>query len=460
MKDKRTIQGQWFMFGDDQPPAVGVLKHDPETGLTLDVQRHRAPDLGQAFGGAGFQCPAVIRGRDSHGNAVTVFGCFVTQSSSTAALDEYKISATCATLGAHYNLFNDATFNQIRGSYSILDEWLTRQSITMLPQNAGMPAYQQQHPEDVSATLTDGTSVVLTMSLHSRTSPSSVTLSQSQYVHFITPNAAPLRTLSDNYVFKFGKLLSFLSRIDVSVDQIVFPRQGAMHNEVEFLCAMPASTKVKRTLANPAGLVPYQEIAAHLPALIVRWFDYYEDMEAILNLYFTAVAQSDIPVNTRFLLLAQALEAYHSRSGRFVAEIQPKADFKARLKAILDLVANAGEKDWLKENLNFANQKKLATRLNELIADQQANVAQFINDPVRFANVIRWTRNYYTHYGAEEEDKIDRGVGRIAQGTEIITFYFQMRALLELLFISDLQLPASATNRVIHWVNQMQIITA
>jgi hypothetical protein len=460
MKDKRTIQGQWYIFGDGQPPAVGVLNFDPETGLTLDVQRHRAPDLGQAIGGAGFQCPPIVRGMDANGSAVTVFGSFVTKSNSTAALDEYKISVTCATVGAHYNQFNDATFNQIRSTYSVLDAWLIRPSIAMLPQNAGMPAYQQQHPPDVSATLTDGTSVILTMSLHSRTSPSSVTLSQSQYVHFITTNAAPLRTLSDNYVFKFGKLLSFLSRVDVAVDQIVFPQQGAMRGEVEFLCAMPGSTKVKRTLNNPAGLVPYQEIVAQLPALIVRWFDYYEEMEAILNLYFTAISQSDIPVNTRFLLLAQALEAYHSRSDRFVAEIQPKTDFKARLKAILDLVMDGGEKSWLKENLNFANQKKLATRLNELIADQQANVAQFINDPVRFANVIRWTRNYYTHYGAEEEDKIDRGVGRIAQGTDIITFYFQMRALLELLFIRDLQLPASATNRVIQWVNQMQVITA
>ena len=460
MKEKRTIQGQWYIFGDGQQPAVGILKYDPDTGLTLDVQRHRAPNLAQAIGGAGFQSPPVVRGMDAHGNAVTLFGCFVIKSNSTAALDDYKIAVSCAMVGAHYNQFNDATFNEVRSTYSILDAWLIRSSIAMLPQNAGLPAYQQQHPPDVSTTLADGTSVRLTMSLHSRTSNSSVALSQSQFVHFITPNATSARTLSDDYVFKFGKLLSFLSRIDVVVDQIAFPQRGAMRGEVEFLCAVPGSSKVKRTLDNLAGLVPYQEIAALLPHLVVNWFNYYEEMEAILSLYFTAISQSDIPVNTRFLLLAQALEAYHSRSDRFVAEIQPKEAFKARRKAILDLVMEAGEKSWLKENLNFANQKKLATRLNELIADQQAYVAQFINDPARFADVIRWTRNYYTHYGENEEDRIDRGAGRIAQGAEIITFYFQMRALLELLFIRDLNLPASAAARVINWVNQMQVVSA
>jgi hypothetical protein len=112
-----------------------------------------------------------------------------------------------------------------------------------------------------------------------------------------------VRGLSDDYVFKFGKLLSFLSRIDVVVDQIVFPQRGAMRGEVEFLCAVPGSSKIKRTLDNPAGLVPYQEIAAQLPDLVMNWFNYYEEMEAILNLYFTAIAQSDIPVNTRFLCL-------------------------------------------------------------------------------------------------------------------------------------------------------------
>jgi hypothetical protein len=103
--------------------------------------------------------------------------------------------------------------------------------------------------------------------------------------------------------------------------------------------------------------------------------------------------------------------------------------------------------------------KTLAQRLNELIADQQSYVAQFINDTERFANVIRWTRNYYTHYGEDEEDRIDRGVGRIAQGADIITYYFQMRALLELIFIRDLHLPATAVGRVIRWVNQMQVVT-
>lgn len=49
----------------------------------------------------------------------------VTKSNSTAALDDYKIAVTCAMVGAHYNQFNAATFNDVRAAYSILDAWLT-----------------------------------------------------------------------------------------------------------------------------------------------------------------------------------------------------------------------------------------------------------------------------------------------------------------------------------------------
>ena len=81
-----------------------------------------------------------------------------------------------------------------------------------------------------------------------------------------------------------------------------------MTREIEWLRGMPGSTKAKRTLHIQEGLVSYQEIAADLPALAANWFNYYDQMEAILNLYFTAISKGDIPANTRFLLLAQALK--------------------------------------------------------------------------------------------------------------------------------------------------------
>jgi len=460
MKTARTIQGRWYIFGDNQQPAVGVLKFDPDVGLTLDAQRHRAPDLAQALlGGTGFNAPAVIRGVDAHGTAVTLFGCAVSNYNLTAALDDYKIVSACAIVGAHFNQFHDAIYNSVRASYSVLDSWLTRSGIVNVPRNGGLPAYSFEHQPDIIVTLNGGITLALTMGLGTQFTNSSMTLSQSQFAQFTAPNPTPLSTLIDGYIFRFGKLLSFLARTEVFVDQVVVPQAGAVPREVEWLSGAVGSTKAKRTLHHQAVLVSYQEIAADFPALVVNWFNYYEQMEAILNLYFTATAKSDIPAETRFLLLAQALEAYHSRSDRFFNVVQPPHEFEARRDALVAAVP-AGERRWLREKLGFANMKILAQRLEDLIADQQAHVPQFINDTALFANTVRWTRNYYTHFGEDEEDRTQAGRGRIAQGANIIVYSSQMQALLELLFIRDLNLPAVAAGRSVARAQQFQVIGA
>jgi len=461
MKTPITIQGRWYIFGDNQEPAVGLLKFDPDAGLTLDVQRHRAPDLAQALlGGIGFNVPTVIRGVDAHGAPVTLFGCAVSNYNITAALDDYKIVSACAITGAHFNQFHDAIYNNVRASYSVLDSWLTRSGIVNVPRDGGMPAYSLQNQPDINMTLNDGTTITLTMGLGMQSTNTSMTLSQSQFAQFTAPNPAPLSTLIDGYIFRFGKLLSFLARTEVFVDQIVVPQTGAMPREVEWLSGAPGSAKAKRTLHHQSVLVSFQEIAAQLPTLVVRWFAYYEEMEAILNLYFTATAKSDIPAETRFLLLAQALEAYHNRSDRFVSEIQARDVFRARRDVILGLVADGAERSWLRDKLNFANLKTLAMRLDESIADQQVHVAQFINDTALFAGTVRWTRNYYTHFSEDEENRTAAGRGRIAQGANIIVYSSHMQALLELLFIRDLNLPPVAAGRAVARAQQYQVIGA
>jgi hypothetical protein len=153
------------------------------------------------------------------------------------------------------------------------------------------------------------------------------------------------------------------------------------------------------------------------------------------------------------------LEAYHSRSSRFVHEIQPRADFLIRRDAILNAVADSQERQWLKGKLAHANNKTLSERLNELIGDQP-DARGFVPDTTLFANTVRWTRNYYTHYAEDEEERIARGQGRIPQGPELAVYCSQMRALLELHFIADLQLPRVATDRAINRAQQMRIITA
>jgi hypothetical protein len=460
MHKPRQINGQWYIFGENQPFVPGVLNFDPESGLTLDAQRHRNPSLLQAFTTAGLEIHGTIRALDDYGSPLSLFGCALSSRSSSAGMDTFKILPLHAFIGAHYQQFSNVVFNTVRANYSLLDFWLLRSSLTRDVSEAGYSRYSQHPLPDIVAALQNDVYLTITTSLRSenRAFPPSVTLTQNHSVQFEFPCPILCTEISNDYIYVFGRLLSFLTGFEVFVDSIRFPRNRYQFMEVEwFHAARGISTAKREHIREP--LVSYEEIGSELPALITRWFVYQAEMEAITNLYFTAISNLDIPGSTRFLLLAQALEAYHGRSSRFEGEVQSSDVFRQRRNTLIAAFPE-NERSWLQEKLHHANQKTLAQRLEELIADQRASVTQFITDTNLFANTIRWTRNYNTHFSEDEEDRIERGAGRIAQGADLLLYAEQMRAILELLFIRDLGLPNTAIDRVIQRVAGMHVVSA
>ena len=452
----RSFHGQWFISGDNQPAATGILRFEPEQGLTLDAERHRAPNPMQAFQVGAFTPPNVIRGVDSHGTPITLFGCALSNSQGHAALDQFEIRPLHALIGIHHEQFNHATFQTVNASYSLLDAWLRRFALVQQTPADGHPTFTQHPPEDISVTLPNGAQISLTMSISQENKLVSLTLSQTQYVRFTLPAPLQIQTIASQYLYPFARLLSLLAGIEVSIDGVQFPQTPPCPS-IHWLHGNRGIMTIKRGLHFHEPLVPYRTVAGTLPALVARWYEYHSGMEPILNLYFTAAHNREISANTRFLLLAQALEAYHSRSDRFVNEVQPSDDFRTRRDALVGAVPE-GEQQWLRDKLNFANMKTLAQRLNELITDQQASAAQFIQDTTQFANAIRWTRNYYTHFPEDEEQRIARGQGRILQGPALLTHCAQMQALFELLVFTDLQLATVAAPSIIQRAQQTRII--
>src|SRR5665213_4609110 len=106
MNAPKIFPGQWHIFGHSQPPVIGTLRFEPDSGLTLEAQRHRQPDLLRMFDVAGsFQAPQVIQGVEGNGTPVTLFGCIATQTDSSRAFDQFHIRPLHALVGAHFDQF-------------------------------------------------------------------------------------------------------------------------------------------------------------------------------------------------------------------------------------------------------------------------------------------------------------------------------------------------------------------
>jgi len=460
MNSQKKIEGQWFVDGAEAAPLPGTLDFEPEEGLTLRVSRHRAPNAAQAFASVlqPRQLPTLILGQDGHGRRITLLGCVQSNINAQAALDQITIHALVGLMGAHYGQGNNPQFLDANATFTALDTWLLRPALIRDVGPNGLIRVTQAPLDDIRVPLPDTASLTLTSRISQATSAygTETTFRQKQSVTFRFATPQSPQSIVDDYVNRFCHFLTFAVGSTVFIEEVSFGSPDNPVERIELLQANPGITQPRASVHPQNCVIQANEVGSNLPAVLTRWFTLFSDIEAVLNLYFTAGNNSNIPASTQFLMFAQALEAYHGRSNQFVHEVQPRADFRRRRNAIVAAVPEA-ERPWLTEKLNFANQKTLADRLAEILQNQAAYVPSFIPDTAVFADVVRWTRNYYTHYSPEEEE---RETPRIAEGADLAMYSLRMKALLSLLFSRDLELPESTAQRIVQRAQQIRVVTA
>jgi hypothetical protein len=213
-----------------------------------------------------------------------------------------------------------------------------------------------------------------------------------------------------------------------------------------------AVTEVQRDLTATRMTAPYKDLTEGLPAVIAKWFEYHEQLDSVLNLYFAVLFNPSLYINHRFLFLAQALEIYHGSHTGFVGYVQRKEDFRERRKRIIQ-AAPQEEKEWLEEKLHYANQKTLAQRLVEILAKNKAEADQFIGDLQGFAAAVKNTRNYHTHFDEELKNK-----GRVTDDMEaLVRLVSQMETLLGVCILKDLGVTGAPITRIIDRHKRMEI---
>ncbi len=155
------------------------------------------------------------------------------------------------------------------------------------------------------------------------------------------------------------------------------------------------------------------DIANNNAQPLKNWFSKYEILEPILNLYNSCIIYEDMPYETVFLNIVQALETYHSR---FICN--KKEDYEKRVNNILKDVLEETKKAHYEYLFDITQQDKnvnyiiLKSRLNDLmLANFDIVFFNMSNDafPYKFVEKVVDTRHYYTHYSKSKENKIFKG---------------------------------------------------
>lgn len=450
---KREIEGRWWLPEKPDEVFTGTLHFSDEHQLELIVKRFDAfsileiPQLSDQFNDH-----PVWFGADEGNRPISVFHCAEKTHSLTKGLLKRNFICSQAFIGKHVESLNEATFAQITIDFSFLQEWLNISSIRETePTEHGIGIVYRSEPGPVYP-LKDGSS------LHIQSAISTIGNGYGKSQWHVTehhcialqlPKPESIAVILKR-IKKIRWLLSLLMAYPVHLTKFTVGIQSdgphgskfEMQREVEILGSHLGRVTDKE-FPNPGQmLLSFSDVSEQFGNLLNSWLDYFVRIEAVFNLYFAVVFSRGLYINHQFLLLAQALEVYHRTN--FEGKTVPTAEFRSRLERIVAATPQE-DRHWVREKLQFANEKTLSERLHEILARYPKEANAIVCEPEKFATDIRNTRNYYTHFADDL-----RKSGKVADHSKLVLLTDRMKRLLEMCFLRDLGLQGKAVLKIVN----------
>lgn len=208
--------------------------------------------------------------------------------------------------------------------------------------------------------------------------------------------------------------------------------------EVHFYSAL-ANDDAESRPKHEAPLISGPELISFNADAVQSWFDQYEIFNPAIALFFTVTGQKQMFTNIRLLLTIQALEVFHRRTTAH--GVMGEDEFASFYEKLVPAIPDPGDKR-MKEKLlgtcRYLNELSLGQRLREIVADLSAS---FGHTPPAFdkkgIRKLVDTRNYYTHFSKELENR------KMQSGGEMYWASRRIILLLSLLFLQRLGVAAS-----------------
>ncbi|MGB3512531.1 MAG: HEPN domain-containing protein [Microcoleaceae cyanobacterium] len=182
----------------------------------------------------------------------------------------------------------------------------------------------------------------------------------------------------------------------------------------------------------------------NLPSTLERWFDSWEKLASIFNLFFSIRYKPDMYLENKFVNLVQAAESYHRRKYNCQTDKQNLQDDESEKKRLDRVISSLNsldslsdeDKKWAEDKLQPKNNRglKLKQRLIDLTELIPEITSELIKDQF-FCDKITATRNDFVH---DNENKNEKSVEleKLPDLVESLSFILQACFLMELGFDS------------------------
>ncbi|MGO4310000.1 HEPN domain-containing protein [Pseudomonas sp. KB_15] len=349
------------------------------------------------------------------GGYVTLEGCTYRTMSFPFGATPEKSLITAETVFDGVGFDELPPFSSLRFCIDGLSEWLGASAFQINhAKSFEDTTITMQRPEEVRCTLPDGTALEINIEMKVPGSIKFPTteLFQQAYIVVKPTEPKPLKffqklshQLTRFFSFTIGKTVAIHSlNADFEDDEL-----SDFQKRVRVYFRSLNGTD-KAEFSRREMLLGYRRLAPRLEALLGAWLNDYDNLMPALHHHYSVQDGSHRYADTKFLAIAQAVEAFHRRT--FDTRKWPKVEYKEKVRAIL-AGCPEDERVWLNGKLAHGNEISLAERLHQLI-DRFGAV---FGDEDAIHQIVRGTvntRNYHAHYDPLGEAKALKGAALVA----------------------------------------------
>lgn len=310
-----------------------------------------------------------------------------------------KYNVTLLLIGKYFPKKSEIEFKYVNVKFSNIKEWLTHSlfSVSHLEENDSETIWQINKPLEKQIQL-DQFTIKITGVIESS--------------HSFFLDTFPRDVLISIHAQKMSlqKVIEIINSLrnffEVLIGQNVLIRhifyyEGEDFKKISAICPFFEKSRYNthKTVPHP---VEFESISQNLQTIFQNWFSFAQKYEPVYDLFFSLANERGY-VRTPFLVLSQAIEAYHSRkydNKLFSDDIRKEIDGSTQFSKKMCEVIAEPLREPFKHKMKYVNRKSLSMQIKELFEQNQV-FKIFVKDEKQFIRQFVDTRNYLTHYDPE-----------------------------------------------------------
>jgi len=447
MIDEREFRGYWWLPENPDEKVGGIASFSPSDGVSLELFSTLNEDPEYMGSGNVFR-PDFIHGITTEGERVTLKNCirgsYSMSSSQGTGVANSSYQAISLLSGAHFT--EQINFDRFRVQFPLLTKWAGVTGVNYSGSvfeggevSAGDTfEITYEFPESITAELEDAELKLIFNADFNMGRVGGVSIDEEVYFDIIPDSDQVSYNDSIDYSGTLQDFITLATGKEVQASMMIGRlerEEQPGYNDVEVLFSTSGDLKLPDSLHPLKANFVLADIVDDFSELMNNWFQHYEELEPVYNLYFSVQYNSEMYLQNQLLSLTQAIETYHRREigGQYLFDDEFEEFYDELCEIIPDRFDESFQDHLEKGTFKYANEYSLRKRLSQLVSEQENILDELPMDIKASVNEIVNTRNYLTHY--------DEGISPRADTDELHPLILRLRAILETVLLSNLGIP-------------------